>query len=408
MVSPLPLDEYRKDFVDKSDREEFETLLKHDSHPTILNETTKNDWLNSEHRNQAYLDAGKKVVDLCEILIVVWDGLPARGKGGTGDIVEYALNQQRMTIWLDPNNPQQQPKLLVPDMESNNPLPGMKTSTLPEQIKYWSLGYHRYRAFVADPVVDKLTIERHCESTLGELETAGVDSGFPSQWSSYARGIATIMSQADLMAVAYQKKYLFAAKALYRLSAIAVTIAVFQILFYPQQIWMISFEIAAMLAAAGLFLYSRREAWHEKWLNDRYIAESLRSTIYHDLAIGKSKIATEPSNALPFYIGPDHWFFSAFRKILEQFPESMPKLDFNARKHFLIKHWIKSQANWHAGNAARKEKIVRKYEIFGFTCFCLTVVMAILHLIGIGHDAHATESDHKAAVVSNHHEEKTG
>ncbi|MBL7260663.1 hypothetical protein [Paractinoplanes lichenicola] len=38
----------------------------------------------------AYLAAGKAVVDNCDLLIAVWDGKPAVGRGGTGDIVRYA------------------------------------------------------------------------------------------------------------------------------------------------------------------------------------------------------------------------------------------------------------------------------------------------------------------------------
>jgi len=38
----------------------------------------------------AYLAAGRWIVDHSDRLVAVWDGCPARGRGGTGDIVEYA------------------------------------------------------------------------------------------------------------------------------------------------------------------------------------------------------------------------------------------------------------------------------------------------------------------------------
>jgi hypothetical protein len=34
--------------------------------------------------------AGEKVVDLSDTLLAVWDGLPAKGYGGTADVVTYA------------------------------------------------------------------------------------------------------------------------------------------------------------------------------------------------------------------------------------------------------------------------------------------------------------------------------
>lgn len=39
---------------------------------------------------EAYYAAGRYVVDHADRLVAVWDGAPARGLGGTGDVVDYA------------------------------------------------------------------------------------------------------------------------------------------------------------------------------------------------------------------------------------------------------------------------------------------------------------------------------
>ncbi|ANS65028.1 hypothetical protein SLINC_2804 [Streptomyces lincolnensis] len=39
---------------------------------------------------RAYLAAGRWIVDHADQLVAVWDGHPARGVGGTGDVVAYA------------------------------------------------------------------------------------------------------------------------------------------------------------------------------------------------------------------------------------------------------------------------------------------------------------------------------
>jgi len=54
-----------------------------------------------EEDEQAYLDAGLRVADLSDLMIVVWDGKPAAGKGGTGDIAAYARDHGASVIWLD-------------------------------------------------------------------------------------------------------------------------------------------------------------------------------------------------------------------------------------------------------------------------------------------------------------------
>lgn len=48
-----------------------------------------------ETRNEAYLAVGKHLVEECDILLVVWDGKDAQGKGGTGDVVAYAHTQNK-------------------------------------------------------------------------------------------------------------------------------------------------------------------------------------------------------------------------------------------------------------------------------------------------------------------------
>jgi len=43
-----------------------------------------------EPSEQAFLAAGQALVDRCDHLFAVWDGRPARGLGGTADVVTYA------------------------------------------------------------------------------------------------------------------------------------------------------------------------------------------------------------------------------------------------------------------------------------------------------------------------------
>lgn len=53
--------------------------------------------------DEAYYAAGTYIADHCDRLLAVWDGRPARGLGGTGDIVTYArgLGRPVTVIWLD-------------------------------------------------------------------------------------------------------------------------------------------------------------------------------------------------------------------------------------------------------------------------------------------------------------------
>lgn len=51
---------------------------------------------------EAFLAAGQLLVDRCDHLFAVWDGLPARGVGGTADVVDYARSRGRAVtvLWV--------------------------------------------------------------------------------------------------------------------------------------------------------------------------------------------------------------------------------------------------------------------------------------------------------------------
>jgi hypothetical protein len=75
-------------------RDNYQRLLKQASRVITL-QRQKTD-------EESYLVAGKRLVDLSDLLIAVWDGKPAKGLGGTADVVKYARRKQEPIIHLDP------------------------------------------------------------------------------------------------------------------------------------------------------------------------------------------------------------------------------------------------------------------------------------------------------------------
>jgi hypothetical protein len=48
-----------------------------------------------------YEAVGRLTVEQSDVLIAVWDGKPAAGRGGTPEIMQYALDLDRPVIWID-------------------------------------------------------------------------------------------------------------------------------------------------------------------------------------------------------------------------------------------------------------------------------------------------------------------
>lgn len=93
LVGLVPFADYA-DVFDGPDRPQFETLLK------LCQEVQR--LPGKERSDQAYLEAGKRLVDQVDFLIAVWDGKPAGGVGGTGDVVAYARQRQKVVFRIDP------------------------------------------------------------------------------------------------------------------------------------------------------------------------------------------------------------------------------------------------------------------------------------------------------------------
>ena len=53
---------------------------------------------------ESYFAAGKRVVELSDVIIAVWNGKKAVGLGGTGDAVEYARKCNKKVFHLNPNS----------------------------------------------------------------------------------------------------------------------------------------------------------------------------------------------------------------------------------------------------------------------------------------------------------------
>ena len=49
---------------------------------------------------EPYLECGVRIVDECDVLVAVWNGAPAGGPGGTGDIIAYAYSLGHPVLWI--------------------------------------------------------------------------------------------------------------------------------------------------------------------------------------------------------------------------------------------------------------------------------------------------------------------
>jgi hypothetical protein len=92
---PLPFAaaEYERDFSGAESIAEFRALLARADVTTMAQQP-------GAVRDASYTRAGRAVLSASSALLALWDGQPARGEGGTAQIVAEALELRLPVIWL--------------------------------------------------------------------------------------------------------------------------------------------------------------------------------------------------------------------------------------------------------------------------------------------------------------------
>ena len=97
-VLPFDRAEYERDFETQMSRSEFEELLARARDVFELDGE-------ADQRPRAYEAAGLFMLASIDVLIAIWDGAAAAGVGGTAQIVERAIADGIVVVWIEPSHP---------------------------------------------------------------------------------------------------------------------------------------------------------------------------------------------------------------------------------------------------------------------------------------------------------------
>lgn len=124
LLLPFPLDRFRNDF-EPDEWARVEAVL-----PRALSTQIEPP---ADRRDDAYLTCGHRTVDDSDVLIALWNGDPAAGVGGTGDVVAYARAQQKPLLWIHEPSGEISSEHLdrLPPRPRSSPSSNTSSSTLP-------------------------------------------------------------------------------------------------------------------------------------------------------------------------------------------------------------------------------------------------------------------------------------
>lgn len=357
VVLPLPQSDYLRDFGSPESVEQF-NHLKSMAIQTDVMRTARS-------REQAYELAGRAVVDRSDAVIVVWNGKPARGRGGTAEVYSYAQRWHKpvLLILVDDHSARLDTKQL--------PQAAKRTCPLPANSMKWLDRYNHER--LHESAFDGLAPLLQQTDTRPWLRSA----------EQQIKHFSYYFTRADLLANRFQWRYLMATRSMYILAPLAVLVVAAQIDWAPGQARLAWIEFAILIGVTLLLIATRRRQWHPRWISSRYLAEQIRSLVF----LGLTGIVTPEKSISSTYretIGEAGWTERAANEIWFARPRYSPPADISLLVEVLCEEWIKKQQEYHVKVSDSFRKRSDRVHALAIGLFTLSALAALLHSLGVG------------------------
>jgi hypothetical protein len=365
----------------------------------------------------AYVMTGRATVAHCDILIAVWDGLPPRGRGGTGEVVQFALSRGTAIIHV-PVDEKAEARLLwsafdptvvtladdpevtrpvgregvdallsallmpPPNAQENRFFKRFTAERLPRiraRIEYPLLlsaaGVRRFRARdLTAKHGDAQTRDEWRRYRAGCTEAHNISApiGLLEQSYSWADGLATHFAQT------YRSGHIFN----FLLGGVAVCLGLAAFMAPHLRVEEAALELLITLAIILNAIIGKRLEWHRRWLDYRQLAERLRpmrSLMLLGIA-APDPPGTETNPVPKRWID---WYASGIWRAMAC-PSGAIDRDCAARLGKAIaEHEVEPQVGYHLRNAEQIEALDHRLEQIGLVLFAATVLVTVATVIGI-------------------------
>jgi len=397
---PFVRDEYARDFAEGADRDCFGQLLERASATFALNGDRAD-------ADAAYEAVGRVVLDQSDVLLALWDGNIGRGRGGTARVVAEAIGRHIPVIHIDTTG-SKAPELLwsgladfeieqptidnVPHADATQAL-GPVVAALcapPDNPIDWRMlaRFYHERSRSRTPALPYpllLAITGTRRLAWADLRPASVEScaaPLARQLEQYAHaglyGLAVAsklilrFGVADSAAAYFAQIFRSGFVANFSLATIAVLLALSGPLVPAFKLPLIFTELTVIII---IFMNTRagtRAGWHECWMDDRHLAEQLRSLAMTS-ALGNLNLratAAGDAGTLPGWV---RWLSRATARELGM-PDATADQAYLARVHGAAMNLIEDQTAYHRANAQRMHKLEHRLHLAGEILFGGTIV----------------------------------
>ncbi|MFU2207832.1 hypothetical protein [Solidesulfovibrio sp. C21] len=408
---PFPRQEYEKDFKEDASKQEFRELLKKTTAVLELDGTRAAE-------DDAYLAAGRIVLEQSDLIIAVWNGAEAKGRGGTGQIAAEAQSRGIPMFVVNPVDPatvkllatnvldqwhtdldEALGHILLPASCQIRPpaashcerfvdflIGGTPTGTSPQE--YFAETWSRPNLLGGFPA--------WFEKTLARQKRPGASGAPPpaSDRCPWCNGLGQNLPQpgqitrtldehykwADHLAIHYGSR--FRALGLLRHLLMAMVIIGLLIGFNVEPLEVLGFSLQFLGFAAILLLVriNRRGDWHQRFLDYRYMGEHLRHMPYLVLLGRVPAFAHEGADAS---CTKESWPAWHLRNVARQAGLVHARMEPSSLQQYcklLDSNVIADQINFYAERRQRYDTISRRLEQFGTGCYIAGLLFILLRV----------------------------
>lgn len=408
-ILPFPVEVYATDFTNTDDAAEFRDLLGRASCRLELPGARDNSL-------DAYVSAGRAVVAHADLIVALWDGEPARGRGGTAEIVEHALRRGLPVIHVavDPAEGlhilwtgYDDPPLDVIDFcdAPTRPFNSVTIDALmthllappsePTERRFIELflGEHqrRTRTRIEYPLLLALLGVRRFRTS--QLRVEPYAATVEAEWRAFHRGCTDASHAVSGGFRALENAYCWSGKlaehyaGTYRsghvlnfaLAALATMLALAGLIVTEQKTVLVAAELGAILLFILNTRVGTRRAWHRRWLDYRHLAEQLRPMRSLKLFALARPPATSKRRGGRRWID---WYAAAFWRTMGCPDGRLDSSTLALLSALTVHEELKPQLDYHVANAHRMHKVEHRLHSVANFLFAVTLTSLVLFLVG--------------------------
>jgi hypothetical protein len=398
VVSPCPLSIYVGTFADDASRAEFEALLAKARARLILPLAGKPEQPVAERLPRSFQSAGLTMLAQSDLLLAVWDGKPAEGRGGTGEIVDEAVRWGVPVVAVDPANGAT--RLLWPDDLSDEtyvrraqdiaPCPVasdlravIERLVAPPASPQERFGLDEYLSYRLDAghagakggaraslVFDGTDIES--PRTRWPLVSAAIGAAPANLGAAkrYADALRAAEEVAGRSARRYRRLFMLSSA----MSAAAALLVAAAARSHGAHLLAAGFEFVTVALVGGLVYWATRRRWHSQWFEAREVVERLRIVTTPWL------LGAWPASLRPGQVAWPGWYARAIARELPLFSGDLGEFLGEARD--ILAALVDEQSSYHVANAERLERRDRLFERVGLALLLASLANNALYLIG--------------------------